>query len=483
MFERSDALSELSSRVAIFAGWLVQRGSTLVANADFLRSVAIVLAALILIACASYTLATKRKDALSLLGLELITIELPTLAWCLPTASMRITFGLNFCVYGLGIHAGVCSLLQNDGNQSVKAARMTSVEAFVHEMGNILYVNVFRRVKPVGHSRLPQWDTIARMLTAFAVCDTCIYLIREWLPIEGNMGVESRYYVESLLLGIYVLAAMECLQGFWTVQLGLLGAELPPELHHRHPLLSQSLAEFWGARWNPIAAKLLQDSFYKPLRRLGASRAVSVMACFAGSAILHALPVYLANQNPTDTWMMAAFFLLQGLCVLSERAVGNHFLLGRYRPQRHDQRAALSSSSEGQPFASASFETAIEALLVMSVLAGACFFLELRPRPDRHPLAMRIQCATTAALSYGAAAALHAALYRGQRTVVEKDHPSAPPPRSFSALAAAFLGWTWTLSSLLLLLPLFSQPLLRATQEPHSRSCLVGPLLRAYFSS
>ena len=76
--------------------------------------------------------------------------------------------------------------------------------------------------------------------------------------------------------------------------LDLEGSPLPYEMRHRHPLLSTSLAEFWGSRWNPIIGKLLQEAFYKPVRRLDFSRVTAMLACFSGSAILVSLYIHSA---------------------------------------------------------------------------------------------------------------------------------------------------------------------------------------------
>ena len=47
-----------------------------------------------------------------------------------------------------------------------------------------------------------------------------------------------------------------------------------------------NIVEFWGIRWNPIVGKLLQDSFYKPARRIGLSRSICMVICFIGKYIL-----------------------------------------------------------------------------------------------------------------------------------------------------------------------------------------------------
>lgn len=45
------------------------------------------------------------------------------------------------------------------------------------------------------------------------------------------------------------------------------------------------------------SGKLLQEAFYKPVRRLGLSRVVAMLCCFTGSAVLHAFPQYISTYR------------------------------------------------------------------------------------------------------------------------------------------------------------------------------------------
>lgn len=98
------------------------------------------------------------------------------------------------------------------------------------------------------------------------------------------------------------------------------GVGLRPPVLHDHPILSRSLAEFWGRRWNRVVGGWLHATFYRPLA-LRAHRVLGVFAAFAGSAGLH---FYFTWAAVGSFWAlcMAAFFLLQAPLVLLERRWG-----------------------------------------------------------------------------------------------------------------------------------------------------------------
>jgi len=130
------------------------------------------------------------------------------------------------------------------------------------------------------------------------------------------------------------------------------------DIRHKNPLMSVSLSEYWGLRWNPVVCKLLQGAFYKPLRRAGASQIACVLACFAGSAALHALPVYMGTFDGPETVMMGFFFLGNGLLVLFEQVfaalVGWADKQGKSRPRAEAAaNAAAAPASPVRPAAGA----------------------------------------------------------------------------------------------------------------------------------
>lgn len=87
----------------------------------------------------------------------------------------------------------------------------------------------------------------------------------------------------------------------------------------RSPLLSRSLSEFWGRRWNAGFSEMMSILVDRPLRA-HVGRNGALMASFLASGLLHELaisvPVNAGYGLPT------AYFLLQGALVAIERRIG-----------------------------------------------------------------------------------------------------------------------------------------------------------------
>ena len=91
--------------------------------------------------------------------------------------------------------------------------------------------------------------------------------------------------------------------------------QLLPALH-RDPILSRSVGELWGARWNLTVGSWLREHCFRPLARRGHARA-GVALAFAVSALLHTY-FALLPLGPAMALCMLAFFALQGVLVLAE---------------------------------------------------------------------------------------------------------------------------------------------------------------------
>jgi alginate O-acetyltransferase complex protein AlgI len=82
------------------------------------------------------------------------------------------------------------------------------------------------------------------------------------------------------------------------------------------PQKSESLAEFWGRRWNRPFSELMRKTLYGPLAGRGLPDA-AMFAAFLLSGLLHELaisvPARAGYGRPT------AYFIVQGLFVLAER--------------------------------------------------------------------------------------------------------------------------------------------------------------------
>ncbi|MED6216712.1 hypothetical protein PIB30_010152 [Stylosanthes scabra] len=102
----------------------------------------------------------------------------------------------------------------------------------------------------------------------------------------------------------------------------LLGMELEPQFNK--PLLSTSLQDFWGRRWNLMVTSILRPAVYQPLVKaamivVGPKWALlaAVFATFVVSGLMHELILYYTGRMP-PTLRMMGFFVLHGFCLTVE---------------------------------------------------------------------------------------------------------------------------------------------------------------------
>jgi len=86
----------------------------------------------------------------------------------------------------------------------------------------------------------------------------------------------------------------------------------------RAPLLSKSLAEFWGRRWNLAFSEMTALGVYRPLSRPWGKRAALVVA-FVFSGLLHELAISLPVRAGFGLPLL--YFAVHGLLMLAERAL------------------------------------------------------------------------------------------------------------------------------------------------------------------
>jgi len=95
---------------------------------------------------------------------------------------------------------------------------------------------------------------------------------------------------------------------------------------HVLPIVSRSVQEFWGKRWNRAVGGWLRTHCFLPFARRGQVR-TGFVAAFCGSAVFHAYFTLVAVG-----WAMAVtmtvFFLIQGVLVLCELRMG----VARWQP-------------------------------------------------------------------------------------------------------------------------------------------------------
>jgi len=84
------------------------------------------------------------------------------------------------------------------------------------------------------------------------------------------------------------------------------------------PILSKTLSEFWGKRWNLGFRQLAHDLIFRPLhRRIGVAGAGLLV--FAASGLIHDLVISLPARGGYG--LPTGYFILQGLGVTLERSI------------------------------------------------------------------------------------------------------------------------------------------------------------------
>lgn len=108
--------------------------------------------------------------------------------------------------------------------------------------------------------------------------------------------------------------------GFGAVRIyySLLGVHVP--VLHRDPIVSKTIGEFWGQRWNRVVGGWLAEHCHRPLAARGHG-ALGVLAAFTVSALLHVHFAWAGGGWRVGA-LMGSFFLVQGVLVLVERGIG-----------------------------------------------------------------------------------------------------------------------------------------------------------------
>ena len=86
------------------------------------------------------------------------------------------------------------------------------------------------------------------------------------------------------------------------------------------PLLSESLAEFWGKRWNLAFSEMTSIGVYRPLQaKIG--RPAALIAAFLVSGLLHEMAITLPVKSGFG--LPLAYFAIHGILVLIERGLAS----------------------------------------------------------------------------------------------------------------------------------------------------------------
>jgi hypothetical protein len=138
-----------------------------------------------------------------------------------------------------------------------------------------------------------------------------LYVVRVVAPAHAGMSGLLLRWAGGLL---FAYAISDVTYGGLRMVLMAVGFDVY-ELH-RMPLLSRTVKEFWGERWNRTVSAWFAEHLLRPLARRGHAR-LGVLCSFLASGVLHAYLVFAAIGG-TMTLVMFGYFMVQGALVLLE---------------------------------------------------------------------------------------------------------------------------------------------------------------------
>lgn len=150
-------------------------------------------------------------------------------------------------------------------------------------------------------------------VVAFAVFGAAVY----WFAVfySGLLSPQLALAAQLATTVIVLYAAIEAIAGALRFLHRLAGIDVDPI--QRDPILSRSVAEFWGERWNLPVSQWLNEIFFRLLARRGRPL-VGMMMAFLVSALFHAWLLFAAVDLRAGL-LAGSFFLLQVPAIILER--------------------------------------------------------------------------------------------------------------------------------------------------------------------
>lgn len=163
------------------------------------------------------------------------------------------------------------------------------------------------RRPPVFDLREAAW--LAIHLFALAFGWTVVFDLAP--ALDGALSLVLRW--GAGLVTCYALT--ESIQSLLLLGYRGLGVELPRV--NVYPIVSTTLAEFWGRRWNRAVSGWLNDNLFFPFARRR-KPGLGIAAAFAGSTALHFWFAW-APLDLAAGLMMSSYFVIHGAAMLLER--------------------------------------------------------------------------------------------------------------------------------------------------------------------
>jgi hypothetical protein len=158
-----------------------------------------------------------------------------------------------------------------------------------------------------------------------------------WASLKTAVGVALLWLVARRVplqhelirgwIGLFGLIFLLHFGGFHLIALFWQAMGIDAEPIMAKPILSKTLSEFWGKRWNLGFRQLAHDLIFRPLHRRTGVAAAGFLV-FVASGLIHDLVISLPARGGYG--LPTGYFVLQGLGVTLERsALGRRFGLQR----------------------------------------------------------------------------------------------------------------------------------------------------------
>jgi len=170
----------------------------------------------------------------------------------------------------------------------------------------------FHDVRKRTNSNKSRFDLSSMYAAVFGIlcCAGCVMVLRHSEHIMATLPACGIFACASLSVFGHLLQA--CHAPF--------GIELPDLM--RAPWSADSLADFWGKRWNTVIQSHLATYIYYPLRQQRHHRLGCMFATFLVSGVVHAYPYAAGGGTVQGAWSIMAYFTIQAGLVVLETAMG-----------------------------------------------------------------------------------------------------------------------------------------------------------------
>ncbi len=189
----------------------------------------------------------------------------------------------------------------------------------------LAFAGLWVGMRPMIFSKLPRHARAG--VTWFAWCGVRNLLLGAVLVLMArglSVGTESLTWAATnpslraglvsavLLPGLSLMlhfGVFHWLVAFWRRW----GVECDPIFNQ--PLMSQSLTEFWGKRWNRAFSEMTSLAVYRPVRTAGGN-SLAVVAAFVFSGVLHELAISVPVQ--ANYGLPTLYFVVHGIGIVIE---------------------------------------------------------------------------------------------------------------------------------------------------------------------